>query len=95
MSNLIQIVANYTRVPGDLLNSEYTLGEDLYLRADNLQVTNDTSDGILDLGDFTGVIGTVAEVPDLNVAGDRMVILLQDDTNLTTPIMRLLQAREL
>jgi len=92
MSYLIAITDNYISSSVDRSGGQFTVGDSLYLTTDTLEVTNNVADGLTTLGQAAGVIGTCQEAPDLNVSGDRLVIRLEEDDDLLTPIMRLLQA---
>jgi len=92
-SSLVWSTATYAT--SDLTGSAYTVGDALYLETDTLKLTNKAANGIADIG-AAGVIGTVLEAPDLDTAGDRMVLrVTASGAAFQTQLFALLAATEL
>lgn len=94
-SNLIS-TTKYETSANLLNNGVYTLGENLYVDRAKLVIGNKSSNCFTnaDLG-TNGIIGTLEEVPDLTVTGDRMVVRLSATTDQKAGLKLLLKATEL
>ena len=80
----------------NLTGGAWSKGQNCYISVDKMLVTNNSALAFTNAAfGSNGIIGTVREVPDLTVAGDRMVIDLVATLDQKTALKLLLRGTEL
>lgn len=81
----------------NLTANVWTVGQSLYLSLSQLRITNAVGAAVSTAANFgtNGIIGTLQEAPNTNVAGSRMVVRLNGTADQKAGVKRTLSAVDL